>query len=211
LPHTATCEIGHASGPDVIHRRGLVGPPSADPAAGGGTGVDGLMAVGPRWHALWTRSHCERLVRDQLAAKGFDVFLPTVDVWSRRTGIRHRIQVPMFPGYLFVRHIMDKESYIEVQKARGLVCVLGERWDALAVVPDREVEAIQRVARSRVPVLPHQHLREGQRARVTCGPLADVEGILVRQEPYRGVLVLSVELLRRSVAVEVDCTWVVPA
>ena len=92
-----------------------------------------------------------------------------------------------------------------------LVGILGERWDALAVVPDREVEAIQRVARSRVPVMAHPHLREGQRVRVTCGPLADVEGILARQEPHRGVLVLSVELLRRSVAVEVDCTWVVPA
>ena len=195
----------------MIHPQGLVGSPSAEPASGVRTGVDRMMTVGPRWHALWTRSHCERLVWDQLAAKGFDVFLPTVDVWSRRTGIRHRIQVPMFPGYLFVRRAMDKESYIEVRKARGLVCVLGERWDALAVVPDREVEAIQRVARSRVPVLAHPHLRAGQRVRVARGPLADVEGILVRQEAHRGVLVLSVELLSRSVAVEVDCTWVVPA
>lgn len=187
----------------MTDRQRLAGSPGAD--------IDGVMSAGPRWHALWTRSHCERLVSDQLAAKGFDAFLPTVDVWSRRTGIRHRIQVPMFPGYLFVRHAMDKGSYIEMRKARGLVCVLGEGWDALAVVPDREVEAIQRVARSRVPVLAHPHLREGQRVRVTGGPLADVEGILVRHEPERGMLVLSVELLKRSVAVEVDCTWIVPA
>jgi transcription antitermination factor NusG len=205
------CEIADISGAGVIQRRGLAVVPVTEHGGGGHVGVNGTAPAGPRWHALWTRSHCERLVWDQLASKGFDAFLPTVDVWSRRTGIRHRIQVPMFPGYLFLRRTMDKESYIEVRKARGLVGVLGERWDSLAVVPDREIEAIQRVAQARVPVLAHPHLREGQRVRVIRGPLADVEGILVRQEPHQGVLVLSVGLLRRSVAVEVDCTWVVPA
>src|SRR5437870_979088 len=76
--------------------------------------------VGARWYALWTHSHSERLVCDQLAARGFEAFLPTVEVWSRRAGTRHRIQVPMFPSYLFVHHDMDKHSYIEVQKTRGL-------------------------------------------------------------------------------------------
>jgi transcription termination/antitermination protein NusG len=62
-----------------------------------------------------------------------------------------------------------------------------------------------------VPVSPHTYLRDGQRVRLTHGPLADVEGILVRQKPDKGLLVLSVDLLRRSVAVEIDCTWVAPA
>jgi len=163
------------------------------------------------WYALWTRSHCERLVHDQLIAKGFDAFFPTIDIWSRRGGARHRIQGPMFPGYLFLHHAVDKTSYIEVQKARGLVRILGERWDRLAPVPDEEMNAIQAVLRARVPVLPHAFLREGQRVRIVRGPLADVEGVLVRQNPTTGLLVLSIELLRRSVAVEVDCTWTVPA
>ena len=65
--------------------------------------------------------------------------------------------------------------------------------------------------RARVPVLPHAYLREGQRVRSIRGPLADVvEGVLVRQNPTTGLLVLSVELLRQSVAVEVDCTCVAP-
>lgn len=167
--------------------------------------------VGARWYALWTHSHSERLVFDQLAARGFEAFLPTVEVWSRRAGTRHRIQVPMFPSYLFVHHDMDKHSYIEVQKTRGLVRVLGERWDRLAPIPDEEIDAIQAVLEARVPVLPHAYLREGQRVRITRGPLTDVEGVLVRQNPKTGLLVLSVQLLRQSVAVEVDCTWAVPA
>lgn len=172
---------------------------------------DDALPVSPQWHALWTRSHCERLVWDQLSAKGFRAFLPTIDVWSRRAGARHRIQVPMFPGYLFLHHAMDKANYIEVQKTRGLVCVLGDRWDRLAVVPDSEIEAIQAVLRARVPVWPHTYFREGHRVRITHGPLAETEGILVRQKPDKGLLVLSVELLRRSIAIEVDCTWAVPA
>ena len=163
------------------------------------------------WYALWTHSHCEQIAHDQLLQKGFAAFLPTVDVWSRRRGVRRLVRAPMFPSYLFVHHDMDKHSYIEVQKTRGLVRVLGERWDRLAPIPDEEIDAIQAVLEARVPVLPHAYLREGQRVRITRGPLTDVEGVLVRQNQKTGLLVLSVQLLRQSVAVEVDCTWAVPA
>jgi len=161
-----------------------------------------------KWFVLWTRSHCEQLVYDQLAAKGFSMFLPTMNIWSRRGGVRRPLPVPMFPGYLFVHHAMDKASYIELRKARGLVDVLGERWDRLAVVPEEEIEAIQRVQRTRLPAMPHPYLREGRRVRITRGPLADVEGILVRIKSNKGLLVVSINLLQRSVAVEVDCTLV---
>jgi len=180
--------------------------------AGEHDGMDGTVPANPRWYALWTRSHCERLVWEQLTAGGFRAFLPTIHAWSVRGGVRHRIQVPMFPGYLFLHHDgMDRANYIEVRKARGLVSVLGEQWDRLAEIPHGEIEAIQAVLQTRVPVWPHTYLREGYRVRITHGPLADVEGVLVQQKLDKGLLVLSVELLRRSVAVEVDCACVVPA
>ncbi len=163
------------------------------------------------WHALWTRSHCEQLVHDQLAVKRFNLFLPKIDQWSRRGGVRRLIRVPLFPGYVFLHGAMDKASYVEVLKARGLVQILGERWDRLATIPDGEIDAIQRIVGARVPTLPYPYLRAGQRVRITRGPLVDVEGILVRTKPNRGLLVVSVDLLQRSVAAHVDCTWVVPA
>src|SRR5262249_61877763 len=92
-------------------------------------------AAREKWHALWTRSNCEQLVHDALHAKGFDVFLPKVGVWSRRAGRRQLAPAPMFRSYLFLRRAMDKESYIAVSRARGLVAILGERWDRLAVGP----------------------------------------------------------------------------
>jgi transcription termination/antitermination protein NusG len=120
------------------------------------------------------------------------------------------IQVPMFPGYLFLRSIGDKATYIEVLKTRGVTRILGERWDRPGTVADEEIETVQRLLAANVPVVAHAYLQEGQRVRITAGPLTDVEGILVHAKPHKGLLVVSVNLLRRSVAVELDCTAVVP-
>lgn len=168
-------------------------------------------AVGPRWYVLWTRSNCEQLVCDQLTAKGLEAFLPKVATWSRRGGQRSVAHVPMFAGYLFLHHVMDKATYIEARKSIGLVSILGERWDRLEVVPDPEIKAIQQVLRANLPVFPHPYLREGQRVRIAGGPLMGVEGILVHGNPSKGLFVISINMLRRSVAVEVDCTLVAAA
>ena len=168
------------------------------------------MAVEDQWRALWTHSHSEQLVHDQLMAKTFNVFLPLIPVWSRRNGSRHLIRKPMFPGYLFLRHALDKASYVEIMKTNGLARILGERWDRPAVVADAEIDAIRQVLDAGLPILPHSYLREGNRVRIIQGPLKSVEGILVHNNPQKGLLVVSVELLQRSVAVEVDCTFVTP-
>jgi transcriptional antiterminator NusG len=174
--------------------------------------MDNIMpsSSGAQWVALWTHANCEQLVHAQLLAKQFDSFLPMISMWSRRGGARHLIQVPMFPGYLFVRYRLDKSSCIEILKTRGLTRILGERWDRPAIVADAEIEAVQRVLETKLPVLSHPYLLEGQRVRIVEGALTDVEGILVHSKPSKGLLVLSVHLLQRSVAVEVDCTRVVP-
>jgi len=163
-----------------------------------------------RWYVLWARTHSEQMVYDQLAAKGFDLFLPMMAVWSRRNGVRYRANVPMFPGYLFFHHLMDSTSYIELRQARGLVKILGDSWDRLAVVPESEIMAIQRVHAAGLTVQPYPYLREGQRVKITEGLLAGAEGILLKTKPNKGLLVVSINLLQRSVAVEVDCALVAP-
>src|SRR5260370_26138746 len=129
---------------------GPVSEPSAERAA-----------ATPGWYALWTRSHCEDRVREQLAGKGFEVFLPKIDQWSKRGGERRVIRVPMFPGYLFLRRAMDKASYVAVRQARGLVGVLGERWDRLAAIPEAEGAAGERVGGGRGPGAARPALRGG--------------------------------------------------
>jgi transcription antitermination factor NusG len=160
----------------------------------------------PRWRVLWTQSNCEQLVRDQLVAQGFDVFLPIADAWCRRGGVRRLSPTPVFRGYVFLRHAMDKATYLTVYRTRGLVRILGESWDRLDAVPDAEMQAIQRLVGVRVPMLPHPYLQHGQRVRITRGPLTDLEGFVVRVNEKKGLLVVSIKLLQRSVAVELDCT-----
>jgi transcription antitermination factor NusG len=117
----------------------------------------------------------------------------------------------MFPGYLFLRHRMDKESYVRLQRVRGLAKVLGERWDRLVEIPESEMNPVRAAAEAKCRVLPFPYLKEGQRVRIARGPLAGVEGLLVESRPNKGLLVLSVHLLQRSVAMSVDATTVVPA
>jgi transcriptional antiterminator NusG len=169
-----------------------------------------MMRDGAQWSVLWTHSNSERLVDEQLKGKGFETFLPFIRSWSQRGGTQRSIPLPMFPGYVFVRHAVDKHSHVEMLKARGVVRLLGERWDRPAPVPDHEIDAIRRVAHADIPVFPHPFLAEGQRVRIVGGALAGVEGILVATKPQKGLLVVSVDLLQRSVAVDVECTKVEP-
>ena len=177
---------------------------------GGGALTPGEWSA-PSWYAIWTRSHSEQLVADQLIAKGLHVFLPKLNVWSRRGGVRHLIPVPMFSGYVFLNEPMNKSVYLEVIKSRGVVRLLGDRWDSLSAIPACEIESLQAVIDAGLSVTAHSYLREGQRVRITAGPLKGVEGLLVENQMQKGILILSIELLQRSVAVKVDCTWVAAA
>jgi transcription termination/antitermination protein NusG len=160
------------------------------------------------WYAVWLRSHYEHLVAQHLSAKGFHTFLPELRTWSRRLGPKHPVRLPMFPGYLFVRDAMAKERYVDIMKVRGIVRVLEAGWSRLTPIPDEDIDAIQRIVRAEVPVFPHAHLRHGDRVRVLAGPLSGLEGFFVQDKPSKGRLVVSVNMLGRSVAVEVDGTGV---
>ena len=129
-------------------------------------------------------------------------------MWIKRVGGRCRVDAPLFPSYIFIRHPMDKASHVEILKARGVVRVLGDRWDRLASIPADEIEAIHRVVQSGSPLFRYPMLQAGDRVRIASGPLEGVEGVFVKGRPRRGLLVVSVNLLQRSVAVEVDCTQV---
>jgi transcription termination/antitermination protein NusG len=156
------------------------------------------------WYAIWLRSHCEHLVNGQLSAKGFHTFLPELPTLAFRRQKNHGARTPMFPGYLFVRDAMEKQRYIDILKVRGIVRVLEAGWTRLTPVPDEDIDAIQRIVQAEVPVFPHAHLQHGDRVRVIDGPLSELEGIFVQDKFSKGRLVVSVNLLGRSVAVEVD-------
>jgi transcription antitermination factor NusG len=162
------------------------------------------------WYAIWTRSNCERLVAQQLHARRFESFLPERPLRSERRGEPSSIRVPLFPGYLFIRDTLEKRRYIDILQVRGIVRVLEDGWTRLTPVPDADIEAIQRLVEANLPLLAHASLAQGDRVRIAEGPLEGLEGVFVRDKEHKGRFVVNVNLLGRSVAVEVDGDQVVP-
>ena len=122
-----------------------------------------------------------------------------------RTGARY-FQLPLFPCYVFVRGAVERRLPVLTTPGVHMIISRGER---VATVPDDEIDAIRRTVQGQFRVEPHPFLRCGQRVRVVRGSLEGVEGILTRKKNlYR--LVLSVEMLAQSVAVEIDAMDVVP-
>lgn len=162
------------------------------------------------WHVLWTRSNYETIVRDHLARKNYEVYLPMINQWLKRSKRLPMVNAPMFKGYLFVRHAIDKTAYLDISNTKGLVNILGMRWDRLAKIPDQEILAIKQITESGSPIAPYPYLKSGTRVRIIRGAMQNAQGILVRSDLAKGIFVISVNLLQRSMAIKVDCADVVP-
>jgi transcription antitermination factor NusG len=132
--------------------------------------------------------------------KGFEALLPLYQVRRRWQDRVKLISMPLFPCYVFVRGILDR--HLDIVKTPGIhafVSIAGQP----AVIPPVEIDAIRRAVENGCRVEPHPLLKCGVRVRVNCGPLEGIEGILDRKKNLHR-LVLSVEMLGKAVAVEVD-------
>jgi transcription antitermination factor NusG len=146
-------------------------------------------------------------VADQLAVRSVEHFLPVYESVRRWKDRRVKLQMPLFPGYVFVR--LELKERLRVLQIPGLAKLVGFNGTP-TVLPDEEVERLQKGLSSGVRVEPHPFLTVGRRVRVKAGPLAGLQGILVRRKKQTR-FVVSVELIQRSVAVEIDEGDLVPA
>ena len=161
---------------------------------------------GAAWCVAHTRHQHEKSVSEMLVTKGFEVFLPLYESTRRWKDRRKVLSVPLFPGYVFVRGAVERRLPVLTTPGVHTIISHGER---IATVPEEEIEAIRRTVDGDFSVEPHPFLHCGDRVRVTRGSLEGVEGILTRKKNlFR--LVLSVEMLAQSVAVEIDAMDVVP-
>jgi len=156
------------------------------------------------WHVLWTRSNHEKAVFEQLSSRKYEVFLPMLNQWSQRRRGTPFCEAPMFRSYLFIRTEMDKHSYLEIRKTKGLVTILGSRWDSLATIPDGAITDLKRMEVSGLQAMPWPYLAAGTEVRITRGSLINTRGILVESDVDKATFVISVDMLQRSVAVKVD-------
>jgi transcription antitermination factor NusG len=160
------------------------------------------------WYVIQTRPRHEQAVSRKLQQKGYRMFLPTyrsLRQWSDR---RQEIELPLFEGYVFCRVALD--HCWSIVSTTGVVRLVGTPG-APAQVPDSEVVSLQRIVEQRTRVVePCSYLHVGQFVRITSGGLVGIAGIV---QSFRGRLrvVVSVSLLQRSVAVELDNEDVTPA
>jgi transcription antitermination factor NusG len=158
------------------------------------------------WFALQVHARKEQLIASQLENRSIECFLPrykSLRKWSDRT---KEVLQALFPGYLFCR--FDYENRQPVITTAGVVQVVGNGRTAIPI-PYIEIEALQMAVRSGIASQPWPYLKAGERVRVNYGLLSGLEGILINFKGNHRV-VLSVTLLQRSLALEVDLDWVTP-
>lgn len=152
------------------------------------------------WYALYTRHQHENTVAQILTNKGYEVFLPLYTVAHRWQDRTKQLRLPLFPCYVFLRGAFG--GWLPVLTTPGIHTIVG--WAGRpAVIPEVEIEAVRQVVNSSLRFEPHPFLKCGDRVRIKSGPLRGLEGILARKKNlFR--LVISVEMLGKSAAVEVD-------
>ncbi len=158
------------------------------------------------WYAAYTCANHEKRVAEQLSARGVSHFLPlytSVRQWKDR---RVTLQLPLFAGYVFVR--MALRDRLQVQQIPGVARLVGFNGLPTALC-DEEIEMVRMGLESGVCVQPHAFLTLGQRVRVINGPMAGLQGILKRRKGLAR-LVVSVEVIQRAIAVEIDQADVEP-
>ena len=153
-----------------------------------------------QWYAAYTSANHEKRVRDQLEQRSLESFLPVYETLRRWKDRRKRLQLPLFPGYVFVRMaLVDRMRVLQVP---GVVRLVGFNGH-LSALPDAEIAGLKQSLACGVHAEPHPFLSIGQRVRVKEGPLEGLEGIVVRRR-NRLRLVISLDLIRRAAAVDVE-------
>jgi transcription antitermination factor NusG len=160
----------------------------------------------PRWYAAYTSANHEKRVAEQLEARAVEHCLPVYTSMRRWKDRRVTLQLPLFAGYVFVR--MALRNRLQVLQVPGVARLVGFGGTPTPL-PQDEIDALRAGLATGVRGEPHPYLNVGRRVRVKEGPFAGLEGILLRWKGNWRV-VLSLDLIQRSVAVDVDASALEP-
>lgn len=160
------------------------------------------------WYAVKVRTRSELAVVTQLETKGFTAFSPFSRVWKRYSDRRKQVEQPLFPGYVFCQ--LDVAHRLPVLTTPGVAHIVGFGLIP-EPVPTAEIHSLQKFMAAAPDPQPFPYLQAGQRVRISVGPYAGVEGQLIQTKGASGSrLVVSINLLQRSLSAEVDPQLVVP-
>ncbi len=156
-----------------------------------------------RWYALHTRSHFEQKVYDGLLGKSIEAFFPRVEVVSRRKDRRKLILVPLLPGYVFVRSMLQPEEHLQILKTVGIVRLVGFRGKPVPA-SDEEISSLMILDGTNRTVRNRDYMKKGDQVMIMEGPLKGLIGYYIRHKGQSDRVVVSVDLLRRSLEVEIE-------
>ena len=154
------------------------------------------------WYAVWTHSRHEKKVSVELLYRGVETFLPLSLETHRWSDRRKSVEVPLFPGYVFVRISDSPQMRSAVLQINGVASFVGIRNQGTPI-PDSQIEDIRQLLAGKVPVTSHAFLNVGQRVRIRGGALDGIQGILTAQNGNRR-LVISIETIQRSISMTVE-------
>ena len=153
-----------------------------------------------RWYALYTCARHERRVADQIERRQLSCFLPSYRSVRRWKDRRKELELALFPGYVFVH--MSLSNKLKVLQVPGVVQLVSFHGQP-AALPSEEIEALRNRISGSAKIAPHPYLQAGRKVRVHSGPFQGLEGIIVRRKD-RCRLVFSIDLIQRSLAIELD-------
>jgi transcription termination/antitermination protein NusG len=153
------------------------------------------------WYAVTTKSRQEKVVASMLDYLEVPNFLPLINEERRWSDRKQMVAMPLFQGYVFVRITTSGEFQLRVLKVPGVVDFV-RSYSGPLTIPEREIQDVRAVLSHGVRCSPYPFLKAGDRVRVVRGPLAGMEGTLIRSGS-QSKLVISVEMIQRSVAVSV--------
>jgi transcription termination/antitermination protein NusG len=153
------------------------------------------------WYAVTTKSRQEKVVATMLDYLEVATCLPLINEERRWSDRKRMVATPLFQGYVFVRITTSGEVQLRVLKVPGVVDFVRARGSPLSI-PDKEIEDVRAVLSHGVGCSPYPFLKAGDRVRVVRGPLAGIEGTLIRSGS-QSKLVISIEMIQRSVAASV--------
>jgi transcription antitermination factor NusG len=154
------------------------------------------------WFAVQTRPRHEKKVNSELREKGIRSFLPLCRERRRWSDRYQWVELPMFSQYLFVKLLHTPESRLRVLQTAGIVQFVGATGCGTPI-PNEQIESLHAIVSHRIPSAPHEFLRVGERVRIRGGALDGIEGVLsaIRNDKS---LVVSVDLIQKSVAIRID-------
>jgi transcription antitermination factor NusG len=162
-----------------------------------------------KWYALQTRSRHEKMVVRQLEERGVETFLPIVTETRRWSDRKKLVQFPLFPGYTFVHLVYAPEARLNVLRVDGVVGFVGMHGQGNPI-PEEQIESVQAILKSDIAFAAHPYLKVGQRVRIRGGSLEGTEGIMFGKKSD-GMLVISIDLIQRSLAIRLHGYDVEPA